>query len=150
MPQLEIPLPSAPARAGPCSAVFEAECGKTETAAPVSTKKVSPDSESLRNVKPPRALSCSRRFPSFPKRSNRERKSWRCCRKTCVCHTKSFLPQVPTDSWVGLLRKTRKNLCFGRLGRCVRPVRRVRSVVQVWPLCGQVTCQSGLVSGQNG
>jgi hypothetical protein len=68
LPQEEILLPSAPAKAGPEEETEEddGECGITLTAAPVSTKKQRPDRESVRYVRPPRAFICSRRPPSFP------------------------------------------------------------------------------------
>lgn len=49
-PQEEIPLPSAPAKAGPAEGTEEdeGECGITLTAAPVSAKKQRPDKESVR------------------------------------------------------------------------------------------------------
>ena len=71
-PQAEIGLPSAPTKRGP---EVEAEdlCGNTETAAPVSTRNFCCETESWRKMRPPRALSCPRRRPSFP--PNR-RASW--------------------------------------------------------------------------
>jgi len=64
-PQAEIGLPSAPTKRGP---EVEAEdlCGNTETAAPVSTRNFCCETESWRKMRPPRALSCPRRRPSFP------------------------------------------------------------------------------------
>jgi len=76
-PQAEIGLPSAPTKRGP---EVEAEdlCGNTETAAPVSTRKFCFETESCRKMRPPRALSCPRRRPSFP--------------HTCTCPSSSCTP----------------------------------------------------------
>ena len=81
-PQAEIGLPSAPTKRGP---EVEAEdlCGNTETAAPVSTRNFCCETESWRKMRPPRALSCPRRRPSFP--------------HTCTCPSSSCTPWPRTS-----------------------------------------------------
>jgi hypothetical protein len=75
LPQAEIGLPSAPAKRKP-EVAAEDLCGNTETAAPVSTRNCL-ETESWRKMRPPRALSCPRRRPSFPPTHSLAGSSWR-------------------------------------------------------------------------
>ena len=83
-PQAKIGLPSAPAKRGP-EVAAEDLCGKTETTAPVSTRNCCLDTESWRKMRPPRALSCPQRQPSFPPTDSLAGSCWRQPPTSCEC-----------------------------------------------------------------
>ena len=93
LPQAEIGLTSAPAKRGP-EVAAEDLCGNTETAAPVSTRNCCLVTESLRKMRPPRALSCPRRRPSFPPNHNFHGSSWPQPRTSCESSKYSYHPTV--------------------------------------------------------
>ena len=100
-PQAEIGLPSAPAKRGP-EVAAEDLCGKTETAAPVSTRNCCFETESWRKMRPPRALSCPRRRPSFPSTDSLAGSWWRQPRTSCECSKcRVFSYHLFVREWVG-------------------------------------------------
>jgi hypothetical protein len=98
LPQAEIGLPSAPAKRGP-EVAAEDLCGKTETAAPVSTRNCCLETESWRKMKPPRALSCPRRRPSFPPTHSPAGSWWRQPRTSC--ESSKFSYHLVVQEWGG-------------------------------------------------